>query len=415
MLHSLLESLPAGLDFEVILADDGSTDGTRDWLASQGDSRFKIMLNPVNLGFAKTNNAAVKVAQGELLGLLNNDLIFKPGWLEPMLDTLESITLGAGIVGNLQYRVADGALDHSGILLTPRGQFDHDKVETATLYSPRKVLAATGACLLMLRADYLKMGGFDETFVNGCEDIDLCLKFKQAGKHVYVAQGSQIQHHVSLSRSRVSLQNERNSQSLYAKWRKEIKLELTRLWAGLLQAGSEAYTDYIHGQLTQDFVTTPHNAARVIAEAMLLREEARWALELNLSPVNGDWMGLVHVRGLRYAPQLNVFLVDGDIEVAVSGIRTARNFYVCGRLISDYNPAQIRIGISVNNIHEITLPLEQGLVVNVGIINPILLSGVTNRFKVTAYFVDADGNQGKDAGKTLQISHFVVDDKIVKI
>lgn len=69
--------------------------------------------------------------------------------------------------------------------------------------------------MVMLRSDFEQIGGFDEAFLNGCEDIDLYLNIRRLGKEIYVAPNSNILHHVSLSRSRTSLQNEKNSQYLY--------------------------------------------------------------------------------------------------------------------------------------------------------------------------------------------------------
>ena len=149
MLATLSASIPAGLGYEVILVDDFSTDGTRAWLAALSEPHFHVILNPSNLGFARTNNAGVRQAAGQILGLLNNDLIFEPGWLEPMLAVLESPVLNAGCVGNVQYRVADGALDHAGVRLSCTGQFEH--IQSLPEGGPgyARVLAVTGACLLI--------------------------------------------------------------------------------------------------------------------------------------------------------------------------------------------------------------------------------------------------------------------------
>jgi GT2 family glycosyltransferase len=106
MLESLQASLPANLDYEIILVDDASTDGTREWLQQLNVPRVHTILNPLNGGYARANNTGVALARGEILGLLNNDLLFEPGWLEPMLDILGLPALNAGLVGNVQVRAA---------------------------------------------------------------------------------------------------------------------------------------------------------------------------------------------------------------------------------------------------------------------------------------------------------------------
>src|SRR5687767_66385 len=85
MLASLQATLPAGLAHEIIFVDDGSTDGTREWLATLTAPPFRVLLNERNLGYAIANNRAAAVARGEFLVLLNSDLVLQPGWLEPML------------------------------------------------------------------------------------------------------------------------------------------------------------------------------------------------------------------------------------------------------------------------------------------------------------------------------------------
>jgi GT2 family glycosyltransferase len=414
MLSSLVVSLPEGLNYELIFADDDSTDETRDWLAGLSDARIQVVLNERNFGYAKTNNAAVARASGYYLALLNNDLLFEAGWFEPMLAALEAPELNAGIVGNLQYRVIDKVLDHAGVVLTPRGQFDHIRTEPTGQTNALEVYVATGACMLMRSADFDAVGGFDEVFVNGCEDIDLCLKVRAKGKSIYVAPSSKILHHVSLSRSRVSLQNERNSQYLYSKWRKEIKLQLVKCWIHLLSDPSHDYSSYLDGELTSAFKLQPHIAAMTIAEAALQREEARWARELSTPAANSNWTSHVTAKGLRPVPQVGSYLASNEIVVSIEQLKTACNFYVCGRLLEDFDPKQIAMTLSVNNSQEKALRLDKGHVVNVGVINPLVSPTGRNTFKFNVYFINADGERVRPAANTMLISHFVVDDQVVR-
>ncbi len=414
MLSSLVVSLPEGLNYELIFADDDSTDETRDWLVSLKEVRIQYILNECNLGYAKTNNAAVALATGHYLALLNNDLLFEVGWFEPLLAALEAPELNAGVVGNLQYRMIDKVLDHGGVLLTPRGQFDHIRTEPVEQTHPLDVYVVTGACMLMHRSDFEAVGGFDEVFVNGCEDIDLCLKVRQAGKQIYVAPNSQILHHVSLSRSRVSLQNEKNSQYLYRKWRKEIKLQLTKCWVDLLGQPEGGFTSFIDGTLTNSFKSKPHIAAIALAEAAILREEARWSRELGDAAPSADWLAHVSVSGVREVPQLKTYLAEAEVVVSIDHIKTARNFYVCARLLEDFDPASIAIDLSINGAQTKTFRLHDGHVVNVGVIDPLIFPSSKNQFKAEVYFVDADGLVVKPAPHVMLISHFVIDDQVVK-
>jgi GT2 family glycosyltransferase len=414
MLATMLNSLPSDLRFEILFADDESTDETREWILNLADPRIKYIFNEKNLGYAKTNNRAAKLAKGRYLGLLNNDLLFEPGWLEPMMAVIDAPLLNAGIVGNLQYRVADKALDHAGVMLMPCGKFEHINTAPDIHTLPIPVYAVTGACMLMRRADFELAGGFDEAFINGCEDIDLCLNIRHLGKQIYVAPNSQILHHVSLSRSRTSLQNEKNSQYLYTKWRKEIKLKLTKIWIDLLYSPNADLQHFIDGILTPSFKSKRHSAAIAIAEAALLREEARWHRELGNPASLDGWLSSVSVSGVREFKQLKKYLADSQINIYIDKIKTAQNFYVCARLLDEVDIEAIEIELTVNDAQKKVFRLSDGRVINVAIINPMIFPGQKNHFKAEIYFIDADGTKNKPAPNTILISHFVIDDQVVK-
>ncbi|MDD2882996.1 MAG: glycosyltransferase [Rhodoferax sp.] len=277
MLASLLASLPPGLDFEVILADDASTDGTAAWLQTQQNPRIKTLISAVNQGYAANNNAAAHLARGDVLALLNNDLLFEPGWLAPMLDILLDPVRSAGGVGNVQRRIDNGAVDHAGVCLNSLGQLEHMRELPAGGAAAVQVFAVTGACMLLRRADFEACGGFDTAYVNGGEDVDLCFKLRAAGHRIYVAPESCIGHHVSLSRGPTSLNDERNSRRLFKRWRRELKNELSRVWRQRLATGAATLTEDFDGLIDPACLATPQLASLRIAEALLQRHEARWA------------------------------------------------------------------------------------------------------------------------------------------
>ncbi len=274
MLASLQATVPQDLSHEIIFVDDASSDGTPNWLNSLDDTRIRFRISSINRGYAASNNAGARLAQGDVLALLNNDLVLSPGWLEPMLTLLQSPGRHAGLVGNVQFRVADGAVDHVGFGLSPQGQLFHQNTIPQTPHF--QVFAVTGACMLLHKADFLAVGGFDELFVNGCEDIDLCFKLQQVHQKIYVACESRIHHHVSLSRKTNTFQDLQNSRLLFSRWRGKIKNELSRVWRDLLAAGPDAYADWWPEPIEPEYLSTPHALSRVMAETMLRREEAHW-------------------------------------------------------------------------------------------------------------------------------------------
>ncbi len=225
MLASLQASLPDGLPHEIILIDDGSTDGTRAWLATLRDPPFRVLLNERNRGYAATNNRAAAVARGERLALLNNDLVLTPGWWEPLLAAHTSLRDRAGLVGNVQRDAKSGAVDHAGLVVNLTGKPVHARKQPSVfsrmLFPVRHVPAVTGACVLVERALWRQLGGFDEGYVNGGEDIDLCFRARAAGRINAVALRSVVRHHVSSSPGR-KIRDEENSFRLARRWRPEL-------------------------------------------------------------------------------------------------------------------------------------------------------------------------------------------------
>jgi len=399
MLASLQTSLPPGLAHEIILVDDASKDGTRDWLQTLSIPYLRVVLNPVNVGFARANHAGVALATGDVLALVNNDLIFSPGWLEPMLAVLQNPQLGAGVVGNVQTRVADGALDHAGVQVAASGKLVHVRELPAGHVEHARLFAVTGACCLVRLDVFDAVGGFDEVFINGSEDIDLCMKIKAKGQHVYMAYGSVVQHHVSLSREKSGQQNEINSRLLFAKWRKEFKAELASVWLRHLQQGVQAPID---GQFAAAMRATPHMLARVVADSMLQQEESYWARTLDRQDVNGNVAAHCQMQGLRYSAEHGGYVLDRVAELQVSTVRGARNFYVCGHALGEPGASSVAITLVANGIQEKTFVLVPDEPINAGIIAPVCLPGVTNRFVVLV-------------SAPILVSHFVLDDQVVAV
>lgn len=401
MLASLLNTLPAGLRYQTILADDASTDGTPAWLATLKHPHIHVLYSQHNKGFAATNHHAIAHASGEVLCLINNDLIFSPGWLEPMLSALLSPSLNAGLVGNLQYRVADGALDHAGVCLNTRGQFEHIRTLPSGAGQLSRANAVTGACMLLRRADFDAVGGFDEHYLNGCEDIDLCFKIRGLQKHIYVANNSRIQHHVSLSRKANTSQDWRNSRYLFQRWRQAIKRDLSALWLQALQAGLAAYAECVDGSLAPQFVSKPHSAAQIMAEAMLCRQEAFWAQQLDEPATTASWAKQVQAQGLRFDTQHRAQVLNDCATFSVQGLAHARNFYVCGRLLGD--AAQpLALQISVNGLQTVHRSSQGQASVNLGLLYPLVLPNAVNTFQV-------------QTNRPLVLTHLVLDDQVIAL
>ena len=224
-----LERTLAGWDYEWILVDDGSTDGTRDWLrALPEDGRTRVVLNDAPLGYGANNNLGVGLARAPLLCLLNNDTVLTPGWLEPMARVARLLP-DAGCVGNVQRELVGGLIDHAGIFFDREAGTHHAAKNEAV--APREDYlqwpAVTAACCVVRKEVFLDVGGFDEVFRNGGEDVDFCLRAGVRGYRHFVANRSQIYHHVSASPGR-TLHQAKNEQIFRERWLPPMRADLGR-------------------------------------------------------------------------------------------------------------------------------------------------------------------------------------------
>lgn len=272
MLQSLRASLAHRTDCEIVLVDDASRDDTPGWLDEVEGPGVRTARHATNRGYAAAINTGARLASGEVLVLANNDLLFRPGWLEPLVDVVLDPARGAGLVGNVQLRVADGSVDHAGMDLNYRGQFEH--LRTVPPEAPvLECFAVTGACCAVRRALFLQTGGLDEAYRNGCEDVDLCLRLARAGRRQYVATASVVLHHVSLSRGADDRQNERNSARLFATWHEPILQRLAARWERLLATG-QALAPADGAEATAPVPADGERAALRIAATLLARNAA---------------------------------------------------------------------------------------------------------------------------------------------
>jgi GT2 family glycosyltransferase len=366
MLASLRKTMPAGMPYEVVLVDDGSTDGTRDWLKTLLEPNTQVLINERNLGFAASNNRGASVARGKCLALLNNDLVLNPGWLEPMLAVLNDRTRDAGLVGNVQLRTSDGAIDHAGITVTRLGKLEHIRTKPAGDPAVAETLAVTAACCLVRKADFDSVGGFDESYLNGGEDIDLAFKLRERGKRSYVALRSSVLHHVSATRGPTSLQDERNSRRLYQRWAKALGAAIATEWAKTLAAPESSACDRLAAFLFFKGLTrNPPRKARLLAQSALWREEARWRSLLD-PPSQPAGPPNVRVSGLKISAPGSPPYIGRKVRVRLPAGTPHRNLFICGHLSPGDPDAPITqrplgLRVTINGIQSVEwFPLAEG-------------------------------------------------------
>lgn len=361
MHDSLLATLPDNLAVEIVYVDDASPDDTAHWLRSLHDPRIRCVFLSHNSGFAHASNTGAHAAQGALLLMANNDLVYRPGWLEPMLDAFNLHGQSLGVLGNVQYKVADGTIDHAGIRLKADAALEHiHQVETTGSRLPKR-WAVTGACMMIRRKLFLRLDGFDETYLNGCEDVDLCLKARAMGFDVRVALDSVVLHHVSLTRKAASAQSEANSRLLQTRWHDEFRQELTELWATQIRAGAPGLLHGdLEGELTPYARELPVLTAMRIADIQLAIKRDHWRHVLDEGQV-GSMQGISHkVHGSRSDPSTGTQILDQpSFDIEISGARFIRRLYVLGQSRGLPPTSQLTMHVNGMQVKTFDLP-EQG-------------------------------------------------------
>jgi GT2 family glycosyltransferase len=219
-------------NYGIIVVDDDSEDGTGNHLRSFLTlySHIRYYKNEVNSGFAATCNHGAAKAQGKYLIFLNNDTIVTPGWQKHLVDTI-SADRDIWVAG-AKCIYPDGTLQHAGVAFPEfhTESLDH-LYKSVPRYFPlasylKEYQCVTGACFIIRREDFQSLGGFNEAFRNGFEDVDLCLRIKEQGKKILYQPLAEIIHYESKSDGRLDAM-EHNKNLLYELWKGKIRPDET--------------------------------------------------------------------------------------------------------------------------------------------------------------------------------------------
>jgi GT2 family glycosyltransferase len=222
--QSILEHTPPG--YELLIVDNASSDGTGVYLASLDYPHLRVIRNRTNQGFASFNNRAQRAATRPYILYLNDDIKAFSGWIEPLIETLDSQPKVGAVGSRLLY--PDGRVQHDGKMfsiddLTPHhinmgGQPVSDE-------SPLEVDALTGACLMVRR----ELAGFSADYRRGYyEDTDLCMRIKESGYALVLHRGSVLIHYHGTSMGRDQAATERaqkrNRELFLRRWQDKLSL-----------------------------------------------------------------------------------------------------------------------------------------------------------------------------------------------
>jgi GT2 family glycosyltransferase/glycosyltransferase involved in cell wall biosynthesis len=171
--------------FEVIVVDDAYSEPLD--TSSLGVEGVRVICNKENLGFLRSCNQAMTSARGDYLLLLNNDTLVHPGAVEALLNTFEDHETAGAVCAQLRFE--DGSLQEAGGIVWRDGSAwnwgrGEDPCDPRFSY-PREVDYGSAAALMVERALWERIGGFDESFVPAYyEDTDFCFAVRAAGYRV---------------------------------------------------------------------------------------------------------------------------------------------------------------------------------------------------------------------------------------
>lgn len=218
-------------DYEVILADDASTDETA--TASSRLVNVSTVRNDAKAGFVRNCNDAARHARGEYLLFLNNDTVAQPGWLDALVDTADRGP-EVGIVGpKLIYE--DGRLQDAGGIVfadaTTRNDGRGCDASAPEYNRMREVDYVSGCCLLVRRSLWNHVGGFDERYAPAYyEDVDLAFAVRREGFRVVYQPRAVVVHFDGVSHGHDTTGVKRflavNAEKFSAKWPEVLEARL---------------------------------------------------------------------------------------------------------------------------------------------------------------------------------------------
>jgi GT2 family glycosyltransferase len=189
--------------FEIIVADNGSTDDSVSFLEKNYPT-IRLIRFTANNGFAKGYNEALKQVESDYYVILNSDVEVQPGWLQPMVSLLENDKTIAACQPKLlswnnrkmfEYAgAAGGWLDKYGYPFAKGRIFDICEEDHGQYDQSEPVFWASGASLFIRAAVFHELKGFDEYFFAHQEEIDLCWRIQLAGYKIYSCPASVVYH-----------------------------------------------------------------------------------------------------------------------------------------------------------------------------------------------------------------------------
>jgi len=198
--------------------------------------KARVLTWEKEFNYSAINNFAAKEAKGEYLLFLNNDVeILTPDWMEEMLQNCQQENVAA-VGAKLYY--PDDTIQHAGVVLGLGGIAGHimcraskeDPGYFGRMISVQEISAVTAACMMVKKSDFDAVGGLDETFQVAFNDIDLCMKFRAAGKKIIFTPYAELYHYESKSRGledtpEKQFRFDKEVKRFQEKWAQQLEME----------------------------------------------------------------------------------------------------------------------------------------------------------------------------------------------
>ena len=251
--HHLDDCLPSlrrqtFTDFEVLLVDNGSTDGTQAYVREQFPEVKLIELGQ-NRGFTGACNAGWRAAQGEIIVLLNNDTEADPHWLEAITRVFEMRPRAGSVASKMLlfdrrdhfhtagdfYRV-DGLPGNRGVWQKDEGQYDE----------PERVFSACGGTAAYRRDMLEEIGFLDDDFFFSCEDVDMGWRANLAGWAVWYEPTAVVYHKLKATGGAVTGSYYDGRNFLYLIWKNYPSSLLKQQWRAIWRAQFAITREALH-------------------------------------------------------------------------------------------------------------------------------------------------------------------------
>jgi len=209
-LHECLESI-RGQTYprvDLIVVDNGSTDGSREWLRTRSPEGCRLIEFPINTGFAAGSNAGIRASRGEYVALLNNDAVADPLWLDRLVVFMSDSKVGM-VASKILFYEDRSVIDKVGHLFFPdglnrgrgAGEIDHGQFD-----QPGEILFPDGCAALYRKSMLEDVGLFDEQFFAYGDDADLGLRARWRGWNCLYSPAARVYHRHSRSLGKYSPQ-----------------------------------------------------------------------------------------------------------------------------------------------------------------------------------------------------------------